>query len=390
MEIETIPISEIIPYENNPRKNENAIDIVAKSIKEFGFKVPIILDKNNVIIAGHTRLKAAIKLGLTEIPVLWADDLTEEQVKAFRIMDNKSSEYADWDLDLLKTELNELKELNYDLDLTGFSEIELDKLIPDNLEEEKLPDPAKPKYEVKTGDIYQLGNHRLLCGDATKKEDVDKLMDGQKAEVLLTDAPYNVAYSSRGLNNDFKEIENDNLSEKDFKKFLLKWAKILPLKDNSSIYLYHRDTGMNAKNFYELFQEMGWTRSTTIIWVKNVASMGWQNYRNQHETISYGWVKDKPYFVDDRSQTSIWEIDRDSLNKYEHPTQKPVVLNKKAIQNSSKEEDIILDIFGGSGSTLIACEQTNRICYMMEIDPIYCSVIIERWENLTNKKAVKL
>lgn len=389
MEIENIPINDIVPYEKNPRKNDKAVDIVAKSIKEYGFLVPIILDDKNVIVAGHTRLKAAIKLDMIDVPCIYAENLTEAQIKAFRIMDNKSIEYSDWDLDLLKDELNELKELGIDLDLTGFSEIELNKLIKTDNEDD-FEIPKEPKYKIEKGEIYQLGNHRLMCGDCTIKENVDKLMNGNKAEMLLTDAPYNVAYSSRGLNNDFKEIENDNLSEGDFKKFLLSWAKIVPLKDNSSIYLYHGDTGMNAKNFYELFQEMGWVRSTTIIWVKNVASMGWQNYRNQHETISYGWVKNKPYFIDDRSQTSIWEIDRDSLNKYEHPTQKPIALNKKAIINSSKEGEIVLDLFGGSGSTLIACEQTNRKCLMMEIDPFYCSVIIERWEKLTGKKAVKL
>jgi DNA modification methylase len=390
LNIEYIPTAEIVPYEKNPRKNDKAVDVVVRSIKEFGFRNPIILDKDNVIIAGHTRLKAAQKIGLTEVPVIWADDLTEEQVKAFRIMDNKSMEYADWNIDLLKEEFKSLKDLDYDLSLTGFSETELNKLMPSDDMEDELPDPEKPKYDIKVGEIWQLGNHRVMCGSSTDSANVGALCGSDRANILLTDAPYNVAYSSRGLNNDFKEIENDNLSEKDFKEFLLNFAKNAPLREDCSIYLYHGDTGMNAKNFYELFQEMGWTRSTTIIWVKNVASMGWQNYRNQHEQISYGWVKSKPFFTADRSQTSIWQVKRDAVTDYKHPTQKPVELNYRAIINSSKEGDIVLDLFGGSGSTLIACQQTNRKCLMMELDPKYVSVIIERWENLTGQKAVRL
>ena len=196
LEINYIPLAEIIPYEKNPRKNDKAVEIVAKSIKEFGFKNPIILDKDNVIIAGHTRLKAAQLLGLTEVPVIWAEDLTEEQVKAFRIMDNKSTEYANWDMDLLKTELNDLKGMNFDLDLTGFNEIEINKLLPDETLEQELPNVEEPKYKVIKGDIYQLGTHRLLCGDSTNEQNVTQLMNGQKADMVFTDPPYGVSIVS--------------------------------------------------------------------------------------------------------------------------------------------------------------------------------------------------
>lgn len=197
MEITNIPINEIIPYNKNPRKNDKAVDIVAKSIKEFGFKVPIILDKDNVIIAGHTRLKGAIKLGMTEVPVIWADDLTEEQVKAFRIMDNKTHEYADWDFKLLIEEFRDLKLKDINLELTGFSEAEINKILPDYVEELELPDVTNPKYKIEKGDIYQLGEHRLMCGDSTITEDVSKLMNGQMIDAIVTDPPYRVDYAKK-------------------------------------------------------------------------------------------------------------------------------------------------------------------------------------------------
>jgi DNA modification methylase len=401
LKIEYIPISEVIPYDNNPRKNDGAVDIVMKSISENGFKNPIILDKNNVIIAGHTRLKAALKLGLIEVPVIWADDLTDEQVKAFRIMDNKSSEYAEWDLDLLKTELEELKNLNVDLDLSGFSEVELNKLIPEETEEH-FEEPKEAKYKIQKGDIYQLGNHRLMCGDCTIKENVGKLMDGQKADMVFTDPPYSVSIGKK--NRDLQsvgiavrntddlsgdDLDVEEISEKLWKPAFSNMAN--SLKEGSGYYVTAPQGGDQMMMMMMMMMMRGSMPCRhELIWIKSspTFSLGRLDYSYQHEPILYGWIgKNRRFYgINERS---IWEIDK-AKKSIEHPTMKPVELMVKAIKNSSKENEIVLDIFGGSGSTLIACEQTNRKCYMMELDEFYCSVIIERWENLTGKKAVKL
>ena len=254
------------------------------------------------------------------------------------------------------------------------------------------------KVKQKTGKTKEIKpedlkfRHRLMCGDATKKEDIRVLMGENKADMVFTDPPYNVDYSSRGLNKSLGKLQNDNLSPKEFDKFLLNTCESMNefLTENCPLYLCHRDTNINALPFYKIFDKMKWKRSTSIIWAKNVASMGWQDYRNQHEVISYGWKGKKPYFTEARDKTSLWSIKRDAPQKYVHSTQKPVELSFEAIKNSSKKEEIVLDLFGGSGSTLIACEQTNRKCYMMELDPVYVSVILERWEKYTNKKAQKL
>jgi len=390
LKIEYLKINDIKPYSKNPRKNEKAVEIVTKSIKEFGFKNPIILDKNNEIIAGHTRLKAAIKLNLKEVPVIWAKDLTKEQVKAFRIMDNKSQDFAEWDEELLKEEFYALEGSDA-FEFTGFTDEEISNIWDKETKEDDFKLPKEAKYKIEQGEIWQLGNHRLMCGDATKKEDVGRLMGENKADMVFTDPPYNVNYSSLGLNKNLGKLKNDNLSSEEFDKFLMDTCKSINdfLIEDCPIYLCHGDTDMNALPFYKIFNKMDWKRSTSIIWAKNVASMGWQDYRNQHEVISYGWKGKKPYFTKERDKTSLWLIKRDAPQKYEHSTQKPVELSSEAIKNSSKLNDIVLDLFGGSGSTLIACEQLNRKCYMMEIDPVYCSIIIERWEKFTGNKGVK-
>lgn len=393
LKIEYLSLSEIIPYKNNPRKNEKAVNVVTKSINKFDFLVPILIDKNNEIIAGHTRLKAAERAGKTEVPTIRLEDLTEAQAKAFRIMDNKSQDYAEWDNDLLKGEFYSLEDTDF-FDSTGFSKDEIIEIWDEHKEvtEDDFTPPKEPKYKIELGDIYQLGEHRLMCGDSTSKDNVDSLMNGQKADMVFTDPPYNVNYSSRGSNKSLGKLDNDNLSMEDFNKFLINFCNSINniLADDCPIYLCHRDTDMNALPFYRIFNEMGWKRSTSIIWAKNVASMGWQDYRNQHEVISYGWKGKKPYFTEKRDKTSLWNIKRDAPQKYEHTTQKPVELSSEAINNSSRVGANVIDLFGGSGSTLMACEQLNRKCYMMELDPYYCSVIIERWEKLTGKTAQKL
>lgn len=390
MELVNVSINDIVPYESNPRKNDKAVDIVAKSIKEFGFLVPIILDDKNVIVAGHTRLKAAIRLGLNEVPCIYAEGLTDAQIKAFRIMDNKSSEYASWDMDMLKTELEGLKDLNFDLDLTGLSEVELNNLIPENLEEKEIP-MGEPKYKISKGDIYQLGNHRLMCGDSTNEQMVTQLMNGEKANMILIDPPYGVNYAEKNKflnaiapgNRNQTPIEND--TEVDIRLLISNFLKESRMEDNNTIYIFSR--GKNIAQMIYAFSDAGCYYSQDLKWVKNNHVLGRLDYNPKSENILYGW-KGKHEFYGGFQTDVIFE-DK-PLSSKEHPTMKPVNLCKTLITHGSKEGQIVYDGFGGSGSTLIACEQTNRKCFMMEIDTAYISVIIERWENLTNQKAEKL
>lgn len=388
MQLIEMTIESIKPYENNPRKNDSAVDKVAESIKEFGFKVPIIVDKDYIIIAGHTRYKAAIKLNLKKVPVIMAEDLTEEQVKAFRIMDNKSSEFATWDYEALLTEMESLKLDDYNLELTGFdfNEIEgiMDKYNPKDIEEdsdfdidEQLETIETPKS--KRGDIWLLGNHRLLCGDSTVKDEVEKLMNGQKANMIFTDPPYNVAYE--GATEDKLTIQNDDMSSEEFYNFLSKvfnnYFEIM--EEGASIYVCHADS--EGENFRRAYREAGLKLAECIIWVKNTFVMGRQDYHWRHEPILYGWKEGKAhYFVDDRTQDTVWEIPKPQRNG-EHPTMKPLALCARGIKNSSKPKDLVVDLFGGSGSTLMAAAEVDRICYTMELDERYTDVILLRYIN---------
>lgn len=388
MQLIELSIDEIIPYENNPRKNDSAVDKVAESIKEFGFKVPIIIDKDHIIIAGHTRYKAAKKLDIKKVPVIMAEDLTEEQVKAFRIMDNKSSEFATWDYEALLREMESLKLDDYNLELTGFdfNEIEgiMDKYNPKEIEEdsdfdieEQLGAIEKPK-SIK-GDIWLLGNHRLLCGDSTVKDEVEKLMNGQKANMIFTDPPYNVAYE--GATEDKLTIKNDDMSSEEFYSFLSKvfinYFEIM--EEGASIYVCHADS--EGENFRRAYREAGLKLAECIIWVKNTFVMGRQDYHWRHEPILYGWKEGKAhYFVDDRTQDTVWEIPKPQRNG-EHPTMKPLALCARGIKNSSKPKDLVVDLFGGSGSTLMAAAEIDRVCYTMELDERYTDVILLRYIN---------
>ncbi len=403
MKIENVNIVDILPYSNNPRKNDSAVDLVIKSIKEFGFLVPIILDDKNTIVAGHTRVKAAIKLNLETVPCIYTEGLTEDQIKAFRIMDNKSHELSMWDEDLLKTELMELKELDFNLDLTGFNEIEIDKLIDSDLKEQELPNHKEPKYDVRIEDIWQLGNHRLMCGDATNEEDVKRLMNEQTSKLMVTDPPYGVKYNPKWrdeadkkgiLGNRYPvralgEVKNDDIID---------WSEAYKLFDTDVIYNWH------ASWFTSLVQEnlekVGYEIIASIIWAKPHFALSQGNYHWQHEPCWYAVKIGKNHnWQGSRTESTVWSIagmnamgasqDKDD-ERTGHGTQKPIECMKRPIVNNSKEEDIVVDPFGGSGTTLIACEQTNRKCYMMEIDEDYCSVIIERWENLTKHKAKKI
>ena len=333
LKIEYVNINRIKPYKKNPRKNEDAIPYVMESIKQFGFKNPVILDKDNVIVAGHTRIESAKRLGITEIPCIYADDLTDEQIKAFRLADNKVAEIAEWDIDLLDTELDDI--LNIDMSDFGF-DLDLEDEEEKEIIEDEVPEvPEEPK--AKLGDIYQLGNHRKMS-----REDGDKfILNIFKNIQKFNKGAYYVCFYRLGLDYIFRALDKLN-------------------------------------NQYKAL----------IIWNKGNHTLSNSDYMSKYEPIVYGWFNDH-LFYGDRSNFDIWDIQRTQKNDL-HPTMKPIALCSKAIENSSKKEDIVLDLFGGSGSTLIASEQLERNCYTMELDPKYVDVIIERWENFTGKKAVKI
>ncbi|VEU80958.1 DNA modification methylase [Haploplasma axanthum] len=364
-------ITELKEYENNPRNNDAAVDAVAKSIEEFGFKVPIVVTSKNVIIAGHTRLKASIKLGLLEVPCIIADDLTDEQVKAFRLADNKTAELASWDFSKLEEELSLIE---MDMLQFGFEDLESD--IPDNATDDDFdPDAEIPEVPVsRKGDLYVLGKHRVLCGDSTLKEDVDNLVNEKLVDMIFTDPPYNVDYEGTA-----GKIQNDKMEDSAFYLFLLDAFTNMfeNTKKGGAIYVCHADTeGLNFRNAYK---NAGYKLAECLIWVKNALVLGRQDYHWRHEPILYGWKEGAAhYFIDDRTQDTIWEYNKPRRNE-EHPTMKPLELVGKAIANSSRVGETVLDLFGGSGSTLIAADQLGRSAYLMELDEKFVDVIIKRF-----------
>lgn len=370
-------IDDLVLYENNPRNNDGAVDAVAASINSFGFKVPIIIDKNNVVVCGHTRVKASKKLGMTEVPCIVADDLNEEQIKAFRLADNKVSELAEWNMDKLA---EELKQIDMDMFQFGFEDLEnsleRDVLEDEFDEEEELP--VNP-YSKKA-DVFILGKHRLMCGDSTIKEDVDKLTDGKLADMIFTDPPYNVDYEGGVDDNGSKmKIQNDKQSDADFKEFLQKAFDNMArhCKNGGAIYCCYADT--EGLNFRTAFINAGFKLAECLIWVKNSLVLGRQDYHWRHEPILYGWKEGAGhYFIDDRSQDTIWEYNKPKVNDL-HPTMKPLELVGRAIKNSSKKGELVLDLFGGSGSTMIASEQIDRSAMLMELDEKYVDVIVKRY-----------
>lgn len=393
METITKKVSELIPYINNPRNNDDAVDAVASSIKNFGFKVPIVIDSNNEIINGHTRLKAAKKLGLETVPVIVADDLTPEQIKAFRLADNKVGEIATWDEEALAIELGELAEIDFDMTEFGFEFEEENEVIED--EDFDATPPEEPTSKL--GDIYKLGRHRLMVGDSTDCEQVKSLMGEQQADLLLTDPPYNVDYSSKDYGRDKtsktrknNQIKNDKMSDDDFINFITNVFKSAyeNVKKGASFYCWYSDAA--AVQFNLGIKNAGFSVKENLIWVKNNIVLGRQDYQHKHEPCLYGWVENASHsWYSDRKQTTILNFDK-PLSSQLHPTMKPVALFDYQMQNSSKQGDIVLDLFGGSGTTMIAAEQNGRNAYLMEFDPCYADVIIRRWEELTGEKAVKI
>ncbi len=379
------PIDELIPYANNPRHNDDAVFAVANSISQFGFKVPVVVDKENVIVCGHTRYKAAQKLGLKTIPCIIADDLTPEQINAFRLADNKTAELADWDMSKLEEELEGLAN-DFDMEDFGFKELEtLDE--PSEIADDDFDDAPPEDPKAKRGDLYQLGEHRLLCGDATDQNDVERLLGaGDKADLYLTDPPYNVAYV--GKTKDALTIQNDKMADGDFRQFLVDAfsAADAVMKQGAAFYIWHADS--EGFNFRGAWNDIGWKVRQCLIWNKNSMVLGRQDYQWKHEPCLYGWKDGASHnWYSDRSQTTVIDMDKPSRSA-DHPTMKPVQLFAYQIQCSTKPGDIVYDSFGGSGTTLIACEQLQRKAMIMELDPRYVDVIIKRWETLTGKSAV--
>ena len=499
LKIEYLQISDLIPYANNPRINDGAVEAVAASIKEFGFKNPIIVDSENVIVAGHTRLKAAKKLGLKTVPIIRADDLTEQQAQAFRLADNKTAELAEWDFDSLEQELDELSQ-DFDMSEFGF-ELNLDDNEPTEIVEDEVPEEVETRCKI--GDLWQLGEHRLICGDSTDPAVIDRLMDGVKADCVFTDPPYGMKKESEG-------VLNDNLNYDDLLDFNRQWIPLTfgALKDNGSWYCWGIDeplmdiysnilkpmikenkitfrnlitwrkgafgsgggTGVgqaiqrsyfpedekcifvmcgvqgfnnNADNYFEGFEpirayldaecekcgghkiwkqmlgnNMGHHYFTKSQWCfptkeayekmqafgKEYGAFGkeyeeikkqYEEIKKQYEEIKKEWYDTRAYFDNTHDMmTNVWDFGRvrgdERAECGGHSTPKPIALCSRAIKSSSREGEIVLDVFGGSGSTLIACEQLNRKCYMAELDPHYCDVIISRYENFTGKAAVKV
>ena len=404
MQITEVKVEALIPYAKNSRTHDDAqVAQIAASIKEFGWTNPILVDGDKGIIAGHGRLMAARKLGLTKVPVIELKDMTEAQKKAYVIADNKLAMNAGWDMDFLKLELQDLEDADFDLSLTGFDDKELDALLnviegTDGLtDEDAVPEtPIEPK--TKLGDIYILGNHRLMCGDSTSIDAVEKLMDGKKADMVFTDPPYNIGFggtmsstSKNGVlqsyvteNAKHRPIENDKKSESEFYDFISEVLSIIQIKCKGAWYI-----SFGSANLHELLRpitDIGMEYKSIVIWVKNQSPMGGGAYRRKYEPIVYGNFSSdfygKPYAEDD-----VWEFNRTQKNDL-HPTMKPVELVKNALNHGSKSGDVVLDLFGGSGSTMIASEEIGRKACLMELDPKYCDVIVKRWEDFTGKKAI--
>lgn len=435
MKIEMWDIGRVKPYERNPRKNENAIDAVAASINEFGFRVPIVVDGEGVVIAGHTRLKAAEKLGLAKVPVHVAKELTPEQVRALRIADNKTAELSQWDMELLPLELAELKAADFDLALLGFSAEDLSAIMaPAGNEGLTDPDDVPGAPDAATtvpGDIWVLGNHRLMCGDSSKPEDLDRLLDGQPIHLVNTDPPYNVKVEPRSNNaivaglssfalpgkadqhdqqsadlNRYPEksrathkklrakdrpLANDFVTDDEFDRLLAAWfgniARVLI--PGGGFYIWGGYA--NCANYPPVLKAMELYFSQAIIWVKEHPVLTRKDFMGNHEWCFYGWKEGAAHrFFGPNNVLDTWPVKKVNPQSMVHLTEKPVELARRAIEYSSRPGEHVLDLFGGSGSTLIGAEMTGRRAFLMELDPLYCDVIVQRWEKFTGRKAERI
>lgn len=380
-EMKLVPIDRLVPYINNARTHSpEQINKLRSSLREFGFINPVIIDRDYGVIAGHGRILAAKEEGITEVPCVFADYLTEAQKKAYIIADNRMAMDAGWDEDLLRVEIEALQAEAFDVSLTGFDPNEIDDLFKENLKDGLHDDDfdieaelKKPTF-TKAGDVWTLGRHRLVCGDSTKKETYDILMDGKKANLVLTDPPYNVNYEGTA-----GKIKNDHMANDAFYQFLLDAFTNMEavMADDASIYVFHADT--EGLNFRRAFVDAGFYLSGCCIWKKNSLVLGRSPYQWIHEPVLFGWKKSgKHAWYAGRKETTVWEYDKPKKNA-DHPTMKPIALLAYPIMNSSMTNALVLDPFGGSGSTLIACEQSERTCYTMELDEKYCDVIVKRY-----------
>jgi DNA modification methylase len=427
--VELCDIRTIKPYEHNPRLNANAVEAVAASLREFGFRQPIVVDTENVIIAGHTRYKAALQLGLQQVPVHIATDLSPEQVKAYRIADNKTGEIAEWDLNILPIELAELKATDFDMRVLAFSDKELTKLLNINvLQGNTDPDvvPAPPDEAItRKGDIWLLGNHRLMCGDSANREDFAGLLNGNKIQLVNTDPPYNVKVEPRSNNAvavgkrdgttmhhqafdlaigpdrprrttekmraKDRPLANDFISDEAFNKLLDAWFGniVSVLEPGRTAYIWGGYA--NMLNYPSFLKKHGLHISQVLIWNKLHPVLTRKDFMGLYEMCFYCWKDGAAHhFFGPNNIPDLWEVKKIPPQNMIHLTEKPVELAMRAIQYSSRLGENVLEIFGGSGSTLIACEQTGRNCFAMELDELYCDVIVKRWEEFTGKKAKRI
>lgn len=394
LQIEYVKVADLIPYDKNPRKNDPAVDAVAASIKNFGFKIPIVIDEQGVLVCGHTRTKAAKKLGIEEVPCIRATDLTPEQIRAFRIADNKVAELAEWDEALLGEEIAALPEFNFEE--FGF---DLDEITPegevDTKEDEFDVDEETLVPRCKVGEVYRLGEHRLMCGSSTDASHIARLMGNDKAVFVFTDPPWNVAYGANQQKNNpqgykKRSILNDSMSTEDFKDFMSATWKSLNFATVPGAMVYAVMSAQEWGNMMLTLKDANLHWSSTIIWAKDTLVLSRKDYHTQYEPIWYGWTDGRRVCpLEDRKQSDLWTIPRPKKSDI-HPMMKPVELVVRALMNSSQKGDVTLDLFGGSGTTLIASQRSGRRCRMMELDPKYAEAIMLRWEAETGGKAEKV
>lgn len=392
--VEHWSLQRLIPYAKNARTHDDTqVSQIAGSIAEFGFVNPILVGDDNIIIAGHGRLMAAQQLGLDTVPVIVLHHLTEAQRRALVIADNKIAENAGWNDELLKLELEELGDLGFDLDVIGFSDEELDELLgndeqPGETDEDDIPE-VEDEPVSRHGDVWILGDHRLLCGDSTSKQDLEKLMSGELADMAFTDPPYNVDYGNNAkdkIRGKDRRIMNDNLGD-DFYQFLKDALTNLLSVTKGACYIAMSSSELDT--LQKAFRDAGGKWSTFIVWAKNTFTLGRSDYQRQYEPILYGWREGNDHFwCGARDQGDVWFFNKPVKNDL-HPTMKPVELVERALRNSSKSRDIVLDLFGGSGSTLIACEKTGRAARLIELDPKYVDVIVRRWQDYSGEQAIR-